>query len=257
MKRASYSCCKFLCLVSLLLLTWSIAGVACRACHSSGTFFFHCDTHTHANANTANCAQYFTLWTNSHSFLGVHLGQSLPGDYKKAQFVSQCLRFDLPLIDSLLSTHDHKLERFAFFLENAFSHAENAESIKNSFQMYKSTKTIFFDLSLPVLATCPYSRPPVSARSRKQLETAGLYMPSSSQYISKHFSQMSIGHYKYVHVCGLAEIASGRFYCSRSKRENKRNWVPGHDCKLAAKIHKISSWNFLIFVRFQKDKGRI
>ena len=31
----------------LLLLTWSIAGVACRACHSSGTFF-HCDTHTHA-----------------------------------------------------------------------------------------------------------------------------------------------------------------------------------------------------------------
>ena len=25
----------------LLLLTWSIAGVACRACHSSGTFF-HC-----------------------------------------------------------------------------------------------------------------------------------------------------------------------------------------------------------------------
>ena len=29
----------------LLLLTWSIAGVACRACHSSGTFF-HCDTHT-------------------------------------------------------------------------------------------------------------------------------------------------------------------------------------------------------------------
>ena len=30
----------------LLLLTWSTAGVACRACHSSGTFF-HCDTHTH------------------------------------------------------------------------------------------------------------------------------------------------------------------------------------------------------------------
>ena len=34
----------------LLLLTWSIAGVACRACHSSGTFF-HCDTHTHTQTN--------------------------------------------------------------------------------------------------------------------------------------------------------------------------------------------------------------
>ena len=33
----------------LLLLTWSIAGVACRACHSSGTFFslWHTHTHTH------------------------------------------------------------------------------------------------------------------------------------------------------------------------------------------------------------------
>ena len=33
----------------LLLLTWSIAGVACRACHSSCTFFL-CDTHTRARA---------------------------------------------------------------------------------------------------------------------------------------------------------------------------------------------------------------
>ena len=30
----------------LLLLTWSIAGVACRACHSSGTFFSLWHTHT-------------------------------------------------------------------------------------------------------------------------------------------------------------------------------------------------------------------
>ena len=35
----------------LLLLTWSIAGVACRACHSSGTVF-HCDTHTHTHTHT-------------------------------------------------------------------------------------------------------------------------------------------------------------------------------------------------------------
>ena len=31
----------------LLLLTWSIAGVACRACRSSGTFFIVTHTHTH------------------------------------------------------------------------------------------------------------------------------------------------------------------------------------------------------------------
>ena len=35
----------------LLLLTWSIAGVACSACHSSGTFFFIVkNTHTHKRA---------------------------------------------------------------------------------------------------------------------------------------------------------------------------------------------------------------
>ena len=40
----------------LLLLTWSIAGVACSACHSSGTFFFSLwNTHTRARtrAHTA------------------------------------------------------------------------------------------------------------------------------------------------------------------------------------------------------------
>ena len=38
----------------LLLLTWSIASVACRACHSSGTFFsfWHTHTHTHTRAHT-------------------------------------------------------------------------------------------------------------------------------------------------------------------------------------------------------------
>ena len=50
MKRASFSCCNFLCVLCLLLLTCSIAGIAGRACHSSGTFFFHCDTHTHTHA---------------------------------------------------------------------------------------------------------------------------------------------------------------------------------------------------------------
>ena len=43
----------------LLLLTWSIAGVACGACHSSGNLFFivththtHTRTHTHKHAHT-------------------------------------------------------------------------------------------------------------------------------------------------------------------------------------------------------------
>ena len=34
----------------LLLLTWRIAGVACRACYSSGSFF-RCDTHTHTHTH--------------------------------------------------------------------------------------------------------------------------------------------------------------------------------------------------------------
>ena len=36
----------------LLLFTWSIAGVACRACHSSGTFFSLWHTHTHTHTHT-------------------------------------------------------------------------------------------------------------------------------------------------------------------------------------------------------------
>ena len=44
-------------LVSLVVLaaTWSAAGIAYRACHSSGTFFFivtHAHTHTHTHTRT-------------------------------------------------------------------------------------------------------------------------------------------------------------------------------------------------------------
>ena len=45
----------------LLLLTWSIACVACRACHSSGTPFFHCDTHTHTHTHTYTQTHTHTL----------------------------------------------------------------------------------------------------------------------------------------------------------------------------------------------------
>ena len=55
----------------LLLLTWSIASVACRACHSSGTFF-HCDTHTHKHVHTQiSFSPFFFLlssWTISFFF---------------------------------------------------------------------------------------------------------------------------------------------------------------------------------------------
>ena len=52
MKRASSSCCIFLCVV--LAATWSIADIACHACHSSGTFFslWHTDTHTDTDTHT-------------------------------------------------------------------------------------------------------------------------------------------------------------------------------------------------------------
>ena len=48
----------------LLLLTWSIACIACRACHSSGTLFSlwhtHTNTHTHTPVHT-----YTQDFTNS------------------------------------------------------------------------------------------------------------------------------------------------------------------------------------------------
>ena len=48
---------------ALCLLLFTIAGVACRACHSSCTFF-HCDTHTHTTHTRTHARthtrQYFT-----------------------------------------------------------------------------------------------------------------------------------------------------------------------------------------------------
>ena len=60
----------------LLLLTWSIAGVACSACHSSGTFF-HCDTHTHTQNNSSNYTHarthiYIHVHTHAHTHLHTH-----------------------------------------------------------------------------------------------------------------------------------------------------------------------------------------
>ena len=49
-------CVVILFALCLLLLTWSIAGIASHACHSSDTFF-HCDTCTH----THNACLCFTM----------------------------------------------------------------------------------------------------------------------------------------------------------------------------------------------------
>ena len=62
-----------LCLLLLLLLTWSIAGVACRTCHSSGLSFFimtHTHTqrdtqHTHTHTHTHTCA---CMYACTHSY---------------------------------------------------------------------------------------------------------------------------------------------------------------------------------------------
>ena len=45
----------------LLLLTWSIARVACRACHSSGILFSLWHTHTHTHTHTAWCSEMGSL----------------------------------------------------------------------------------------------------------------------------------------------------------------------------------------------------
>ena len=72
----------------LLLLTWSIAGVACRACHSSGTFF-HCDTHTRMHAMQVSawthlsscCSQFLGCFFLSNSFqaFSIDLPKQCPG----------------------------------------------------------------------------------------------------------------------------------------------------------------------------------
>ena len=56
----------FFALCLLLLLTWSIADVACRACHSSSTFF-HCDTHTHTHTQLYLSSFSDTHHTHTHT----------------------------------------------------------------------------------------------------------------------------------------------------------------------------------------------
>ena len=53
-----------------MLLTWSIAGVTCCACHSSGTFF-HCDTHTHTHKHmgACTCVHAHVFKHNAHVFI--------------------------------------------------------------------------------------------------------------------------------------------------------------------------------------------
>ena len=63
----TYSCC-ILVALCLLLLTWSIAGIACRARHSPGTFF-HCDTHTHTHTHTRRARAEARTHTRSVSYL--------------------------------------------------------------------------------------------------------------------------------------------------------------------------------------------
>ena len=77
MKRASYSLVVIFFALSLLLLTWSIAGIACHACHSSGTFFSlwhtharactHAHTHTHTHTRTHTHTHTHTHTTHTHT----------------------------------------------------------------------------------------------------------------------------------------------------------------------------------------------
>ena len=63
-------------LLCLLLLTWSIAGVDCRACHSSGTFFIVTHTHTHTRIHTHTLSFSLSLslsHTHTHTHTHTHL----------------------------------------------------------------------------------------------------------------------------------------------------------------------------------------
>ena len=71
----THTCC-ILFALCLLLLTWSIAGIACRACHSSGTFFslWHTQAHTHTRcliwtSSTVECIWSLTYHLRPSHFL--------------------------------------------------------------------------------------------------------------------------------------------------------------------------------------------
>ena len=66
------SCSIFLC--NVLAATWSIAGIACRACCSSGTFFSLWLTHTHACVRArAHTHTHTHARTHAHTHV-VHAG---------------------------------------------------------------------------------------------------------------------------------------------------------------------------------------
>ena len=61
----------FLFAFCFLLLTWSIAGINCCVCHSSGTFF-HCDIHTRAHARAhARANMLHTLFREFSSLVAI------------------------------------------------------------------------------------------------------------------------------------------------------------------------------------------
>ena len=55
-----------------VLFTWSITGVACRACHSSVTFF-HCDTHMRMRKKKTHARSWWWLASAGHKSLGLVL----------------------------------------------------------------------------------------------------------------------------------------------------------------------------------------
>ena len=91
MKRGSCSCSIFLC--NVLAAAWSIAGIACRACRSSGTFFSfwrtqtrvraHTHTHTHTRTHTHTYTRMHAhthmcmldgLFLSFYFFFSIHVG---------------------------------------------------------------------------------------------------------------------------------------------------------------------------------------
>ena len=75
MKRGSCSCSIFLC--NVLAAAWSIAGIACRACRSSGTFFSLWHTHTRVRAHTHTHTHTHThihTHARTHTHTHVHAG---------------------------------------------------------------------------------------------------------------------------------------------------------------------------------------
>ena len=141
MKRASSSCYIFSALC-LLLPTWSIAGIACRACYIVWHFLFiltHKHTHTHANRNThtpthAHTHTHTHAHTHTHTHTHTHKKKTHT-DLHIGSSIFCCLMYLIPTEDIILSADGTRV-RACISKRNCTEQGRNAEHNQRCMQLH-------------------------------------------------------------------------------------------------------------------------